>query len=401
MSRKDNVKRKSGIGAFFGGTFVGFLLGLGLVVGICAFAYFKVSPQWLNSTFKTNIDLGNEEINNKTLSDLVSTAMGIAGNMDSYTLTDLKFDFGIDLGDKFKGIDISELKNVPLSQLGGAIGGVLSSVSVAELEEELIQLSGDVEQILNSSYTYYLNINNGVLYHDEEHNDPVAETEFKYTYNQATESIEIKGKTFAVNSGKVQVGLRYLPLMTALGGFSNLKVGDVMGLKFDGTNYYNDVDGDGINDGGDEALSTVLNVIAGCKINEMPTKISSLTLAEMFDSDELSSGFFSLIDNPSKVLLTGESQGEYKSLSDAFSDAFKTSTLEDMVKAGVLDVKGFLDDGNASNGVELGEKYVNATLCQAAGKDSSVKLKTLTLPEFMAISLLGLENSGMLTDTAV
>ena len=71
MSRRE--KRKSGsFGSFVFGSFFGFLLCIGALVGIGCFAYFKVSPAWINKTFNTNIDLGNEEINDKTLKDLVS-----------------------------------------------------------------------------------------------------------------------------------------------------------------------------------------------------------------------------------------------------------------------------------------------------------------------------------------
>lgn len=385
---KNERRRKSGVGAFFGGTFFGFLLGLAAVVGIGAFAYFKVSPQWLNTTFKTEIDLGNEEINSKTISDVVNTVVNISNNMDTYTLTDLKNDFGIDFGDKLRGIDISDLKTVPLSDLGGELQNKLMHISIAELEEELITLSGDIKQILNSSYTYYLD--GTTLYHDEGHNNEVTDSEFKYTYNSSTSEVVIKGKTFQVANGEVEIGLRYLPLMTALGGFSNLKVGDVMGLKFDGTNYYNDVDGDNINDGGNEDLSNVLKTIAKCKINEMPTKISTLTLSEMFSSSELSSGFFSLIENPEKVLITGATQGEYKSLSDAFGDAFNTSTLGELYTAGVI------------SGTQVGmaiEMYLDTNL--GSGTPNYVQLKTLTLPNFIQISLLLMTNEGLLIPAAM
>ena len=73
MGRADKAKRKSGVGAFFGGTFFGFLLGIGAVVGLVAFAYFNVSPKWINDTFDANISLGNEELDSKTLEDVVQT----------------------------------------------------------------------------------------------------------------------------------------------------------------------------------------------------------------------------------------------------------------------------------------------------------------------------------------
>ena len=111
LTKSERKSRKSGVGAFFGGTFVGFLLGLAAIAGICVFAYFKVSPEWLNKTFKTDINLGSEQANKVTLSDVVSSAMSILSNTSTYTLNDLNKDLGVEVPDKLLGIDnIAEKK---------------------------------------------------------------------------------------------------------------------------------------------------------------------------------------------------------------------------------------------------------------------------------------------------
>ena len=122
MAKKEKDKtRKSGAGKFFLGTFIGFILCLALLAGIGTFAYFKVSVKWINDTFKTEIDLGNEELNGKTIKEFINSAVNLSQNVDTYTLNNLKSDFGIDVGDKLMGIDISDLKDVAFNDLPDAM----------------------------------------------------------------------------------------------------------------------------------------------------------------------------------------------------------------------------------------------------------------------------------------
>ncbi|MBQ8614982.1 MAG: hypothetical protein IJ415_00205, partial [Clostridia bacterium] len=118
---KSEKKSRGKFGAFIGGSFLGFIFCLALLAGLCCFVYFKVSPNWINKTFKTEIDLGSEEANNKTLKDLVNVVVGVAQNTDTYTLSSLNDDFGIGIKDELFGIDIKDIKSVPLSELAEAV----------------------------------------------------------------------------------------------------------------------------------------------------------------------------------------------------------------------------------------------------------------------------------------
>ena len=110
-------KRRSGLGQFFLGTFIGILLGIGALVGLGALAYFKATPQWINNTFKTNIDLGSDELNKITLSQAVNKALYISNNSDKYSLADFEKDFGYKLPKTIKGINIEKLKTKPLDKM--------------------------------------------------------------------------------------------------------------------------------------------------------------------------------------------------------------------------------------------------------------------------------------------
>ena len=222
---KREGRRGSRAGSFFGGTFFGFILCILTLCGIGAFAYFKVSPNWINKTFKTDLDLGTEELNKLTLKDAVSHIISLSGNMDTYTLENLKSDFGIDLGDKLKGIDISTLKTVPLDKLADEFQKTLSHISAAELEAELVT-NLNMDNILGKENTYYYGRNsqqeNKQLYKSfdstkeegQRYSDLVTDDDFKYSSS----------------NGAVKIELRYLPLVTALPDFAN-NLGDKLTLR--------------------------------------------------------------------------------------------------------------------------------------------------------------------------
>ena len=300
-------KRGSSFGSFCSGTFFGFILCLALICGTLAFAYFKVSPKWVNDKFDTNINLGSDELNNLTIKEAVDHAIGLSQNMDSYTLSKLETDFGVKLGDSFKGIDISELKDVPLSELSTELQNTLTQISAAELEKELVTFDGDIQQVLNSSFTYYFNIADKKLYKEYEssvYSNPVTDSDFKYSYVSSSNKIDIKGQLFNIESGKVKIGLKYLPIVTALSNFSDIKIADVMGLSFDGTNYYNDLNNNSIVDSGEE-VSVVLNSIAGVAVGELTNKVNALKLADVFSAEDLNLPIFKILGaNAGEVLVS-------------------------------------------------------------------------------------------------
>ena len=116
MARREKVKGRAG--AFWGGTFIGFLLTLALLAGVGCLIYFKASAKSINKTFKTDINLGSDELNSKTLSDLVADISGIVKNKETYSINDLEKDFGITISDNLMGIKIDDLKSVGLTKLG-------------------------------------------------------------------------------------------------------------------------------------------------------------------------------------------------------------------------------------------------------------------------------------------
>lgn len=227
MSRRE--KRKSGnAGSFFFGSFIGFLLCLAALAGLGCFVYFKVSPAWLNKHFNTNIDLGNDEINNKTLKNFVGSAINLAQNVDTYTLNNLKNDFGIEISDEIFGLDVSDLKNTGLKDLPNAIETKFGSISADELRNINGMNLDDMSKILDKTNTYYYNSANNKLYEKFDGTNYTVEVDFDYEVNsEKTKIITKKHETsITLNEehgvlNQVNIQLWYLPLTKALSGFTS------------------------------------------------------------------------------------------------------------------------------------------------------------------------------------
>lgn len=221
MSKVGKIERKSrfGVGTFFFGTFIGFLFTIALIVGLGCFAYFNISAKWINKTFKTEIDLGSEDLNKITLNKLVNSAIYLGKNLDNYTLNDLKKDFGLNFTNNLSGIDISDLKSVPFKNMVSSISDKFKNISAQELNSFLSD-SATLTNIMNKSATYYFNIVDSKLYCQKSgdvYSQPV-------TFSYKVENNNIKIKNFSpigVNADNtVSIQLKHLPLTTAIDEFT-------------------------------------------------------------------------------------------------------------------------------------------------------------------------------------
>ncbi len=226
-------KRKNAVGMFFFGQFMGFLITIALIVGICAFAYFKVSPKWLNDTFHVGVDLGSEDANKLTLSVVIPKAVGIVSNLDTYSMDDLKSDFGIDLATKISdsiGLDISDLSNVGLTNLPTALQEKFEKISINELGG-IIDLSG-MSSVLDNDITYY--VSGETLYRDYDgsaFSNPIDKTsDFEYTISSTATTQTIKigktSKTIDISDTEVSFKMGDVPIAEMFNKLSNTLSGD-------------------------------------------------------------------------------------------------------------------------------------------------------------------------------
>ncbi len=362
MSGNEKVKRKSGVGAFIGGTFFGIILGIGALVGICVFAYFNVSIDWVNRTFNTSIDAGNDDINNLTLNVAISHAINLAQNTDTYTLDDLKSDFGIEIPDTLMGIDISSLKFVPLTEIANEAQSLIANISADELKNT-IDLSG-MQNILTKTKTYYYNTADNTLYPNADFSGEALDPDL-YTLNSGI--ITLKGREYPlVQNGDnltISVELNYLPLTTTIAIFTNemgdtltfgdladfgielptyilngnetktlnqmqdvvnnLRVATILGYTYDEVNdtVYN----------GTQVVDGVLGALGKYTISELTDEsaINSLTLKDLFG--ETNDGILSLIDANTTIT----------EIPDALKGVIDNSTIDDLQSNGIITIQNY------------------------------------------------------------
>lgn len=221
---KPKEKRKGGrVGTFFLGLFVGLLLTIGLLGGAGCFVFFKVSPAWINRTFGAGLDLPIDE--NITLYKAVKKVSGLVGNIETYTLNDLKNDFGVDVGNNIYGIDITDLKDVGFGSLSSAINNKFKNISMYELKDVIGTMPESFETILSNENTYH--VNNGKLYKEADFSN---EVEFEYTIDETNHKLIIKNfEPFSINTdtNEVEVQLRYLPITIALSNITDSISGNI------------------------------------------------------------------------------------------------------------------------------------------------------------------------------
>lgn len=220
-------KHRSGVGAFFLGGFIGILLGIGIVAGLGALVYFKATPEWLNKTFKTDIDLGSDELNRVTLDKIVEKGIYIANNTDKYTLADFEKDFGYKFPEKIKGVSIQSLKNKPLSKIGEGVNDILNDVSIEELSE-IYTPSADVEKLLNDELTLY--VKTGFKTGDKVYSDKACTKQVDFA-SIVDGKVKIKDISIMPDGeNKVQFKLKELPVLQGLPLYIT-HIGDNMTIK--------------------------------------------------------------------------------------------------------------------------------------------------------------------------
>jgi len=427
---KNKSKSRGSVGTFFFGSFIGFLLCLGLISGVLCFAYFKISPTWLNKTFKTDLDLGSEEANNMTIKDFVTNSIGLVQNFDNYKLSSLKNDFGINIKDEMFGINISDLKDVELSKLSEAIENKFANISADELKN-VIDLQSSMKDILKKSNTYYYNtadVNDNKLYRT--YKDSHYSNEVKFDYSLSRTGGEVKAKVKGIEyfgvAGEVEIKLENLPIASAFGDFmatmgdnltladlekdfgvdlpsfmdnidkanttvnnlesaiNGLPIADFLGYTIDKSDPDNII----VTDEHGVQVKGVLAVLSQYTIKTLQTGIDSLTLADIFAEDEMT-GVLSLIDNPKKVTLTGETDATkgILSITDALAKVIEDKNLGQLADAGLISYSDFN---------EMRVKWIDTDLTLAG--TNYVQVQTLTLNELLEISLTVLDEGGLLLE---
>lgn len=396
MSRKS--KRRGSVGTFFFGSFIGFILCLAIIASLLCFIYFKVSPQWLNKNFKTEINLGSEEANKKTVGELLTGALGLVANMDSYTISDLKGDFGIDIKDEYMGIKIDDLKNVPLTKLGSAIENKFGTISAEELRNvDGMNLEAEMGNILDKKLTYHYNPADNMLYKTSEFKSENAVT-FAYKISDDKTHVITKGHESPIVSGTAKIEMWYLPLTVALGDFTetmgdNITIAELKseyGVKL--PSYFNNID-------------------TSKTINQLKDTIDTLYVADFLGytlDNTTNPGTTKVMNGSDEVkgvmaIVAKETIGNLSNLKTTIDGTKVADILGMNIKqVGTTDV--YYDDKNNNNIKDDGEKEVSYVLKTIAGTEVqglSDKINGLHLDEIFSPTDLKTGILSIITDPEI
>lgn len=349
IGKIERKKRGFGFGSFFFGTFIGFLLCILTIVGLALFIYNNVSAQWLKNSFNVEIDLGSEELNDKTLKDIVVSASGLLNNTDTYTINNLESDFGVEIGDKLMGLDITDLKAVPIKDIADEAQNKFKNISAEELKD-VMNLS-DMKNILEKTNTYY--VSEDKLYKTFDGINYSNKVEFEYSINNGV--VTVKKQTFDVSSGEVKINLKYLPLTVALGDFM-----DTMGDKI--------TLGELESDYGVTLPSYFDNIDKTTRINELEDEINDLYLADFMgytiDADN------NVYDGQTEIkgimaIVAKKTVGDLDKIEKTVNETTIAEILDINIKK---DATGYYDDVNDNNVRDDGEESSSYIMDQIAGQ---------------------------------
>ena len=368
--RREKVKGRAG--AFWGGTFIGFLLTLALLAGIGCLIYFKASVKLINKTFKTDISLGSDELNGKTINQLVADISGIVKNKETYSLNDFEKDFGLTIKDTLLGIKIADLKSVGFSKLPDAIEKKFGAISANELRSVSgMNLEEEMGHILKQTSTYYYKSADGKLYEKLEGATYSKEVAFDYEIIEegGEKKVVTKDHKTTIEDGVAQIQLWYLPLTSALGDFT-ANMGTNLTLKVLETDF-------GIK------LPTFFDNVdkENTTINQLESAINTLYIADFLgytvddtDPDNL------IVKDKNNTVVTGLMANLATTKIDELDDSDFTERLgEDLT----------LDDLKTSFGVTLPSFFDNIDTANTTIKGLENAINNLYIADLLGYSTNG------------
>ena len=271
--KKERVRTKHGfrgLGKFFLGCFIGFIVAIATIAGLGYWAYSSITVRKIEKWTKSDIT-SNKGVEDLTIKKVVSIAKGISqNNPDAYTIAKFEEDFNITLIDDDDapfGVDMSIIKNSPIKNLSNAVDETIDTITFNNVLKFLDVESADigiVSTALEKTTTYY--IYNGKLYTNDEH---TVEVSFKYTIEDTV--VKFANGSHTITSNTIKPRLMDLPLNVAITKFSDttksLKIYEILDYKYDDVTekYYEKYEnGNYVGE-----VTGLMNAIAGYTINDL------------------------------------------------------------------------------------------------------------------------------------
>ena len=271
--KKERVRTKhgfGGLGKFFLGCLLGFIVAILAVGGIGLWAYNSLTVRKVEKLIKSDITT-NTGIEDLTIKKIVAIAKGISSNnKDGYTIAKFEDDFNITLIDDENapfGVDMSIIKNAPIKEISKAVDETIDTITFNNVLKFLDVNSEDIgilSTALEKTTTYY--IYEGKLYTNLEH---TIEVGFKYTIEDSI--VKFANGAHTITSDTIKPRLMDLPLNTAITKFSDttkaLKISEILDYKYDDvTKKYYESCVEGVYSG---EVSGLMSAIAGYTIDDL------------------------------------------------------------------------------------------------------------------------------------
>ena len=253
--RERIVKKKgfAKIGVFFLGILFGFIFTIGALVGTGFWAYKNLTLNKIEKLTNSKIDVGNDSIKKITLEDVVSNISGIA-NDKNYTIEKMENDFGITIigeggfvSDEFYGLDLTPLKQSTFKNLKSGIEDIVGNANIntflSFLEQDDDEL-GVFANILNSEIDFYYNSITQKLYKTDEYT-----TEVPFDYEIDGNQVKLnsdKDTTYTIENNILSVPFRKVAIESAFSSFDkvtdNLQIYELLDYHYNSNNgrYYED-----------------------------------------------------------------------------------------------------------------------------------------------------------------
>jgi len=320
------------IGIFSLGLFFGFLMTIGSIVGVGFWAYKNLNLNKIEKITNKSIDIGNESIKKITIEDIVSNISGITSDKN-YTIAKLEDDFGITIigedgfiPDELYGLDLTSLKQCTLKTLDNGFEDIFGSATIntflsflEQSDEEL----GMFANIINTKIDYYYDSTNNKLCEDEGLN-----TEVKFEYEIVDNQVKLesdKDNTYTIENNKISVPFRTVAIESAFSSFDkvtdNLQIYKILDYHYNSNDgrYYED-------ENHKKELTGFMKILAPKSISDLSSRtfFDTLKLHEVFGYYYDGTNYYNYYDGTNyteQVTLEGiEKALAQKSIDDLTSD---------------------------------------------------------------------------------
>lgn len=327
MERIQKTKRKKGfrpVGIFLFGMLFGLIFTLGAIAGVGFWAYNNLTLEKLEKITKSNIDVGNDSIKNKSIKEIVASVSGIVKNIDTYTIEQIEEDFNIVIvgeggfvASTMYGLDMTPLKKATKNTIKETLQDIIGTATMQTVIENLGSNTnmGLFDTIMDSYVEYYFNAEDNKLYAKLESGSYSEEIDSKlYELQEENTKIKMGVNTYLIENGKITPQFRNVPIKQAFNDFEgvtkSMQVYKVLGYYEKSGSFYTD-------ENYTNKVTGLMSTIASKTINDLDQNfIDNLTIVEVLDLTEKDGKYVDSDNNAVSGIINSIAKKTIKELSN-------------------------------------------------------------------------------------